>query len=172
MKLELILLGLIKKSPKHGYEIKKIIEEEIKPLTNITLTSIYYNLEKLSKRGYLQYDLERSGQRPEKRVYRLTSKGEKRFYKLLIKNFLFLERPFFNLDLILYFLEEIPKKQMQKLISKRISSLESVLNWTEETKEKLISKNAPYHKILIPEHLKRSLEIELSFTKELQKLIK
>ncbi|HDD35579.1 MAG TPA: PadR family transcriptional regulator, partial [Candidatus Desulfofervidus auxilii] len=54
MRLEVILLGLLKEGEKHGYEIKKIIEDEIKPLTNVTLTSIYYTLEKLAKKGYLQ----------------------------------------------------------------------------------------------------------------------
>ncbi|MCD6319156.1 MAG: PadR family transcriptional regulator, partial [Candidatus Desulfofervidaceae bacterium] len=102
MKLELILLGLLKDKAKHGYELKRLIEEEIKPLTNVTLTSIYYTLEKLAQKGYLTFQREQEGHRPARRVYSLTPKGEKHLNKLLIRNFLLLERPFFNLDLVLY----------------------------------------------------------------------
>jgi len=169
MRLEVILLGLLKEGEKHGYEIKKIIEDEIKPLTNVTLTSIYYTLEKLAKKGYLQCKKGRSGQRPEKRVYSLTPKGEMFLNKLLIRNFLYLERPFFNLDLVLYFLDRLPsQKQIKKLIDKRLHRLEEIIDWAETTKEKLLKSNQPLNRILIPEHLKRLIEVEVEFTKRLK----
>jgi len=169
VKLEVILLGLLKEGEKHGYELKKIIEEEIKPLTNVTLTSIYYTLEKLAKKGYLQYKKGRAGQRPEKRVYSLTPKGEMFLNKLLIRNFLYLERPFFNLDLVLYFLDRLPsQRQVKKLIDKRLNRLKEIIIWAENTKEKLLKDNQPINRVLIPEHLKKLIEVELQFTEQLK----
>ncbi len=171
MKLELILLGLLKEGPKHGYELKKIIEEEIRPLTNITLTSIYYTLEKLHKDGYLEYDTEREGGRPERRVYHLTKKGERRLQGLLIRNFLFLERPFFNLDLALYFLNQFPsEKRVNQLIDRRIKHLKEVIDWIKKTEDE-VGRNMPIHKGIIFKHLKCLLEVELKFTNDLKGMI-
>jgi DNA-binding PadR family transcriptional regulator len=171
MKLELILLGLLKGGPKHGYELKKIIEEEIKPLTNVTLTSLYYTLDKLTKKGYLNCELKRKGHRPEKRVYALAPKGELFLNKLLVRNFLSLERPFFNLDLVLFFLDRIPSpSHVKKLIEKRISCLNEIIIWTEETKQRLLADKQPEHKVIIPEHLKKLIEVEIQFTQRLREL--
>lgn len=171
MKLELILLGLLKKGPRHGYELKKLIEEEIRPLTNITLTSIYYTLEKLQKVGYLGYDTQREGGRPERCVYHLTKKGERRLQGLLIRNFLFLERPFFNLDLVLYFLDQFPyKRRINQLIARRIKHLKEVIDWIEKAEDK-VGKHKPLHKSIIFEHLKCHLEVELKFTHDLKELM-
>ena len=171
MKLKLILLGLLKDGARHGYELKKIIEEEIKPLTNVTLTSIYYTLEKLAQKGYLLSQKEQEGHRPERRVYSLTPKGEKYLNKLLIRNFLLLERPFFNLDLVLYFLDRLPSKRIiKKLIKKRIARLEETVQWSNRMKKTVKTQPQLEGKLLIPIHLKKLLEVELEFTKELERI--
>ena len=90
--------------------------------------------------------------------------------KLLIRNFLYLERPFFNLDLVLYFLDKLPsQKQIKKLIEKRIARLKEIVVWAEETKQRLLIDNQSEQKVLIPEHLKKLIEVEIQFTKKLQK---
>jgi len=164
-------LGLLKDGARHGYELKKIIEEEIKPLTNVTLTSIYYTLEKLAQKGYLLSQKEQEGHRPERRVYSLTPKGEKYLNKLLIRNFLLLERPFFNLDLVLYFLDRLPSKRIiKKLIKKRIARLEETVQWSNRMKKTVKTQPQLEGKLLIPIHLKKLLEVELEFTKELERI--
>jgi DNA-binding PadR family transcriptional regulator len=173
MKLELILLGLLKNKSMHGYEIKKVIKDEIRPLTNVTLTSIYYTLDKLAQKGYLRCEKEREGNRPERHVYYITPKGERYFKKLLIRSLIMLERPFFNLDLGLYFLKELPPtslKRMERLLNKRIANLKEAIEWAEELKEDLAHKKEPFNRILIPEHLKKMLESEVAFTEELKRL--
>ena len=44
MEQELLLLGLLKESPKHGYEIKKKIKEMLSLFAGVDLKSIYYPL--------------------------------------------------------------------------------------------------------------------------------
>ena len=101
---ELLLLGLLKESPKHGYEIKKKIKEILFLFTGVDLKSIYYPLKILEKKGLVIKRKNKQGRRPEKLVYQLTSKGEIRFNELLTTSLLDFKRPQFSLDLSLYFL--------------------------------------------------------------------
>ncbi|CAD7779649.1 hypothetical protein BLFGPEAP_02323 [Candidatus Methanoperedenaceae archaeon GB50] len=82
---------------------------------------------------------------------------------------MYLERPFFNLDLVLYFLDRLPsQKQIKKLIKKRIERLKEIAVWAEETKQRLLINKQSEQKVLIPEHLKELIEVEIRFTKKLQ----
>lgn len=124
---ELLLLGLVKESPKHGYEIKKKIKEIFSLFAGIDLKSIYYPLSVLEKKGLLVKRISKSGRRPERFVYALSLKGEVRFQQLLTKSFLNFKRPQFSLDLSLYFLPYIKPKiakrrlRARMLILKRLS---------------------------------------------------
>ena len=46
---ELLFLGLLKEGPKHGYEIKKMIEEDLSQFIGLKIKSIYYPLKKMEK---------------------------------------------------------------------------------------------------------------------------
>src|SRR3989338_4855247 len=48
---ELLFLGLLKEGPKHGYEIKRLIEEELFPFVGLKIKSIYYPLKTMEKLG-------------------------------------------------------------------------------------------------------------------------
>jgi len=107
---ELLFLGLLKDGPKHGYEIKRLIEEDLFPFVGLKIKSIYYPLKKMEKLGLIKKDVGREGRWPEKYVYSLTLKGEKIFDHLITESFLSIERPYFNIDLSLYFLPYVEKK--------------------------------------------------------------
>ncbi len=114
---ELLLLGLLKESPKHGYEIKKKIKEILFFFTGVDLKSIYYPLKILKKKGLVIKRKNKQGRRPERFVYQLTPKGEIRFNELLTTSLLDFKRPQFSLDLSLYFLgymkPDIAKRRLQ-----------------------------------------------------------
>ncbi|MCK4244598.1 MAG: PadR family transcriptional regulator [Candidatus Omnitrophica bacterium] len=100
---DLIILGLLKDSSKHGYEIKKNIAEVMSLYTPVITTSIYYPLKNLERKNFITRKRTKIGRRPERYVYSLTEKGKEEFDKLLNKNFLIIQRPYLNLDLSLYF---------------------------------------------------------------------
>jgi len=113
---ELILLGLLKEGPKHGYQIKKEIKDILFLFAGTDLKSIYYPLRVLEKRNLLVKRTIKSGRHPVRYVYELTPKGEARFSSLLTRSFLDFKRPQFSLDLSLYFLNYIkPKIAKHKL---------------------------------------------------------
>ena len=124
---ELLLLGLLKESPKHGYDIKLKIKEILSFFAGVELKSIYYPLRVLEKKGLVIKRINREGRRPQRFVYALTAKGEARFNELLSSSFLDFRRPQFSLDLSLYFLNfikpDIAKRRLhaRQLILKKIS---------------------------------------------------
>src|SRR5437870_5811148 len=101
---ELLFLGLLAEGPKHGYEIKRQIEEELAPNIGLKIKSIYYPLKKMEETGLIEKQTGRQGKWPEKYIYRITAKGQKKFDVLMEDSFISIERPFFQMDLSLYFL--------------------------------------------------------------------
>ena len=123
---ELLFLGLLKEGPKHGYEIKRLIEEELFPFVGLKIKSIYYPLKKMEKLDLIKKDVGREGRWPEKYVYSLTPKGEKIFEHLITESFLSIERPYFNIDLSLYFLPYVEKKIAKRQLRGRIIFLRRI----------------------------------------------
>ncbi len=123
---ELLFLGLLKDGPKHGYEIKRLIEEELFPFVGLKIKSIYYPLKKMETLGLIKKDIGREGRWPEKYVYSLTPKGDKIFDHLITESFLSIERPYFNIDLSLYFLPYVEKKIAKRQLRGRILFLRRI----------------------------------------------
>jgi len=120
---ELILLGLLRQSPKHGYEIKLKVREILSLFAGIQLKSIYYPLRILEKKNLLTKRRDKLGSRPERFVYCLTDKGRQRFEMLLNKNLLDFKRPQFTLDLSLYFLSFLEPVMARRRLKKRLEIL-------------------------------------------------
>jgi len=129
---ELILLGLLRQGPKHGYEIKVKIREILSFFAGVELKSIYYPLKILEKKGLLIKHPGKEGRRPERLVYSLSEKGKQRFEVLLNKSLLDFKRPQFTLDLSLYFLTFIKPAQARRRLVKRLQILEKISRGIEE----------------------------------------
>lgn len=123
---ELIFLGLLKESPKHGYEIKKKIKEILSLFAGVDVKSIYYPLKVLEKKGLVAKHANKAGRRPERFVYTLTPRGQIRFGELLNKSFLNFKRPQFSLDLSLYFLPFISPQAAKRRLRARTQILEGL----------------------------------------------
>lgn len=167
---ELVLLGLIKENPKHGYDIKKEIQEILSVFAGIDLKSVYYPLQVLEKKGLIVKRVYRKGNRPERFVYALTSRGEAYFEKLLSKSFLDFKRPQFSLDLSLYFLPYVKPSIAKRRLRARIFILKRLAQ-----NLKLMIKNTNKKSTLslarILEHNLKMLEAEQEFLMGLTKTI-
>ena len=120
---EFLFLGLLVERPKHGYEIKRQIEKELIPAIGIQIKSIYYPLKKMEEAGLIEKKSGREGRFPEKYIYSITDKGKKKFDDLIEKSFLSIERPFFQIDLALYFLPLIAPSQVKRRLKARVALL-------------------------------------------------
>lgn len=164
---ELLFLGLLKESPKHGYEIKIKIREILTLFAGVELKSIYYPLRILEKKGFLHKSAAKPGRRPQKFVYQLTPKGEARFNTLLADSFLNSKRPQFSLDLSIYFLKYIRSDIGKRRLRGRIFILNKIaagmkIMLRARNKDKLIPTLR-----LIMEHNLEMLEAEAVFLSRL-----
>lgn len=156
---ELLFLGLLKDGPKHGYEIKRLIDEELFPFVGLKIKSIYYPLKKMEKLGLIKKDVGREGKWPEKYVYSLTTKGGKIFDHLVTDSFLSIERPYFNIDLALYFLQYVDKKIAKRQLRGRVLFLRRIRRELQQVKKGM--KKTQAHLGIILDHDLDLVEAEI-----------
>ena len=140
---ELLFLGLLKESPKHGYEIKRKIKEILSLFAGVDLKSVYYPLRILEKKGLVTKRISKAGKRPERIVYALTPKGESRFHELLSASLLDFKRPQFSLDLSLYFLRYIKPSLAKYRLRTRMLVLKKLSKDLRRMMAALLKKKAP-----------------------------
>jgi len=167
---EIIFLGLLKESPKHGYEIKKKAYEILGFFAGVDLKSIYYPLRSLEKKGYVTKRINKQGRRPQRFVYALTDKGESHFNALLTRSFLDFKRPQFSLDLSLYFLPYIKPRIAKRRLRARTIVLDNLVKGLKRTILSLGGKK-PSSLGYILEHNLQMVETELKFLDNLIKTL-
>jgi DNA-binding PadR family transcriptional regulator len=164
---QLLFLGLLKDGPKHGYEIKRLINDELSSFVGLTIKSIYYPLNKMEKLGLIKKDVGRDGKRPEKYIYSLTAKGDKTFHDLILKSFLSIERPYFHIDLSIYFAQYVDKKMVQRQMRGRVLFLKKIKRQLENLQKNLDSSKK--HLNIILEH---DFDLVSAEIKSIEKLTK
>jgi DNA-binding PadR family transcriptional regulator len=136
---EILFLGLLMERPKHGYDIKRQIEDELVPFIGLEIKSIYYPLKKMETAGLIKKESGREGNYPEKFVYSITPKGKKKFEQLIAKSFLSVERPYFQMDLSLYFLQYIDKAVAKRRLQARMVLLKKIRKHLADSRDKMPS---------------------------------
>lgn len=167
---EMILLGLLKESPMHGYQIKKTIKEILALFAGVDLKSIYYPLRIMEKKGLVVRKINKEGRRPQRLVYTLTPKGLSRFSSLLNKSFLDFKRPQFSLDLSLYFLRYIRPEVAKRRLRARLVILKKLSDNLKELAGQLRKKRSPAP-FLIIEHNLQMVDTESRFLSRLIKTL-
>ncbi len=159
---ELLLLGLLKESPKHGYEIKKQIRGILSLFAGVDSKSIYYPLGLLEKRGLVRKLAGRQGRRPPRFVYELTPAGARRFEELMTASFLDFTRPTFSLDICLYFLPHVPKAVVRRRLRARVRILDKLARDLGQMAQGARKRNPPALAYIL-EHNLRMVKTEAEF---------
>lgn len=165
--LEIALLGLLMKGPKHGYEMKKILEEEVSQFLDLSSGPVYYTLKGLEGKGLVSKTVGQAGRRPEKYIYEITEQGKEEFRRLLGENFLILQRPFLNIDLSLYFLEFLDCSEVREKLDRRLRSLREVRQWAYHLGKVLRQEGSPPHRQAIAKHTLIAVQVEIDFVRKL-----
>lgn len=84
MSLQHALLGILTYSPMNGYYLKKIFDKSINYSWTASLSQIYRELGALEKKGCVTSFIQQQDDRPDKKIYSITSDGEKMFNEWLI----------------------------------------------------------------------------------------
>lgn len=139
MSAPLYILGLIKRfGPQHGYQIRSLITEMVSDFTGIKTPTIYYQLERMEKKGYLKSYSEQEGNRPERTVYTITELGDKAFKEMLIEA---AKTPYmeeYPLDAVLYFMDSIDKQVLVEALENRVKNITELLLDMKSHREKLL----------------------------------
>ena len=167
MDLQLIIMGLLMKGPAHGYELKQMVEKELSPFFHVSATPLYYNLKKLEQEGWVSNSSVVSGKRPKKYVYSLTPSGRTQIKKTLLQNISDLQRPFFNPDVSLYFLNYLESQDVEKTLKDRQKELRKLIFLLDHQKKELTKESAKKREFIITAHNLRFAQAEMDFVKEL-----
>jgi DNA-binding PadR family transcriptional regulator len=85
--LELAVLGLLHEAPMHGYELRKRLHATLGAFRAFSCGSLYPTLRRMLRAGLIEEEPPVSGSRGwgrrARRVYRLTTEGERRFTQLV-----------------------------------------------------------------------------------------
>lgn len=77
------ILGMLISGPKSGYDLKQQFEERIGHFWSESLGQIYPALHRLNDDGLVSLRIMRHESRPERKVYRITSRGRAAFHSWL-----------------------------------------------------------------------------------------
>jgi DNA-binding PadR family transcriptional regulator len=170
MSTRLVILGLLRDRPLHGYEIKQIIEEHMSDWTNIAFGSIYFALSKLAEEGFIEkVGTEQEGGRPSRTIYRITATGREEFERLLREVWRDLERHYFTLDIGLAFIEALPLEEVKGYLRQRVTQLEAISqHLNAHQREVMTEEESPREMVVaIFNHSRLHFEAELTWTREL-----
>jgi DNA-binding PadR family transcriptional regulator len=167
---ELIILGILKENPRSGYEIKKIIKRELAVFSSLENRSIYYPLKIMEARGLIKKSDTGGKGRLLRYVYAITAKGKNEFNRLAMEALLSEKRPFIDIDIPLYFLPHLEKKEVLARLRLRKRFLEKVKDWLWENLEK--PQAWPQHQGLLLRHHLNLLNTEENFLDEIITMVK
>ncbi len=157
---KLLLLGLLRRQGMHGYQLFEFIDRDMAVCTDLKKPTAYYLLNKMAEDGWIAETLEQEGNRPPRRVYRLTPRGETEFQRLLHANLASNPPVYFPGDIGLAFLDSLDPLQAHTLLRQRRQTLAGELEG---------AKDVPAHAgslHLVIEHRARHLRAELEWLDE------
>jgi DNA-binding PadR family transcriptional regulator len=162
---KLVILGVLKDGPKHGYQIKKIIQKELGVFSQIDTQSIYYPLKKMEEEGLIHKEVVKRKVGITRYIYTITPHGNKEFLNLALKALLSRKRPFMDIDIPLYFLPYLSKKEVIARLRLRKIFLKKAKDWLN-TKIGITKKSKVHQHLLLRHHL-NLLAAEEVFLKEI-----
>ncbi|MGL5435983.1 MAG: PadR family transcriptional regulator [Lachnospiraceae bacterium] len=130
--IPLYILGLLLRyGPQHGYQIKKLLGEQLEDFTQIKLPTVYYHLEKLEVSGLISAYSDKEGARPEKKVYCISEAGSDKFKELLMQTLQIKYRPTFDVDATFYFSDSLDINELTESLAQHTGNLKKTLDYLE-----------------------------------------
>jgi DNA-binding PadR family transcriptional regulator len=160
MERELLLLGLLRQNEMHGYQLAELLAGPLETCTDLKRSTAYFLLDKMDKAGWVTFEEEQEGNRPTRRVYRLTEAGEQTFQRLLRENLSAYEPARFVSDTGLAFLDALSQDEALALLSERAERLQEQLSAARQVPEH------PGKLQWLVEHRVKHLEQELAWLQE------
>ncbi|HEY4342878.1 MAG TPA: PadR family transcriptional regulator [Parvibaculum sp.] len=126
-----LLLSVLMTGPATGYDIKKILEQEVSKIVDVTISNIYPALNELADEGLVTFERVEQESRPNKKIYEITEEGRSVCVEALMKcdarqrlrsEFMFM----------LSFAPYLPRSRVKELLDQRLADTRSTLASLEE----------------------------------------
>ena len=130
MERELLLLGLLRSQDMHGYQLHEAIDSHLGMGVQLTKPTAYRLLSNMAEDGWVTFREEQEGNRPPRRVYAITPKGEVAFQRLLRENLVNYEPSDFTCHIGLAFLDELAPEEAVPLLHSRRAGMDELLEST------------------------------------------
>jgi DNA-binding PadR family transcriptional regulator len=157
MERELLLLGLLRSQDMHGYLLHEAIDSHLGTGVRLARPTAYRLLGRMASDGWVTYREEQEGNRPPRRVYAITPRGEAAFQRLLRENLANYRPAELTCQIGLAFLDALPSHEIVTLLRARRDGIEDLLDSSRSQGEHPGSLN------LVLEHEVHLLAAELAW---------
>lgn len=138
--VDLMLLGFLQEKPMNAYEIKKEVEQKnLVRWIKMSSPSIYRNISALADKGYIDGEIVREGEMPEKTIYTINGKGKSYFLHLMEQYSKAPPKIYLDFTAIISNLNHVDSETGQKL-------LDDLYRTFKETKEILSTIESSYNR--------------------------
>ncbi len=152
--IDMVLLGILLKEPMNAYRLAQFAEQQsLSRLVRLSTPAIYKSCKRLFKHGFLDGELKRDGEAPEKKIYEVTLKGHDRF-KELMAHFAGAIPPFyFDINSVVYSLEQLDFEQGLKLIDAYALEIKIMLSWLIPHSQEAKARSSFASRMIIKQYL-------------------
>ena len=98
MSLEYAILGFLNYRPLSGYDLKKVFDNSVRHFWPADQSQIYRTLAKLAEQGYVEQEIVRGLDRPDRKEYRITPAGQEALHTWLLRSSSFARSPYCCVD--------------------------------------------------------------------------
>lgn len=84
MSLEYAILGFLNYKPLSGYDLKKIFDTSVQHFWPADQSQIYRTLTRLTEQGWVEMEIIRQSDRPDRKVYHITEAGRAALHQWLL----------------------------------------------------------------------------------------
>lgn len=127
-----VVLALIAEGETHGYNIQRVVQNRgFQFWTSLKRSSAYNALVLLEEEGFIKAE-KLPGEGPDKKVYHLTASGNQKLIEDGASHLSYPTHAKSEIDLGIYVLPLLPKKEAKKALSQCLSHLQSRKQFLEE----------------------------------------
>jgi 1,4-alpha-glucan branching enzyme len=167
----MILLGLLRRGPLYGYQIKKLLQEEqFAPWAVVPVASLYHELAVMAAEGLIteSANTESAPGRPARTSYRLTDQGHSALLDLLRSAWADIEPARSPQDIAAFFMDALPDQEAIEALRGRMQRLGRELSRLQEAVSHHLQQPGVRPVLAaILEHARLRLQSELAWTRDL-----
>lgn len=131
MEYKLLLLGLLRHQEMYGYKLYEFLDNNLGMCVQLKKPTAYKLLNQMAEDGWVTFREEQEGNRPTRRVYAITPRGELAFQELLQQGLSSYQAIEFLSDISLMFLDVLPAAEAIPLLEQRRTVVNALLQEVE-----------------------------------------